>query len=181
MTSVAPICVMQMRTHALASKLYDSLLYKILALPDDVKSTRLTVPARSVAAPFLPRPFHRRPGAPGKLGSADPDREEFVRQMTANLPDRPAYFSYEVGVNLKAHKRSTPTWRLRALVRGRTHCRRRRWRRRHRYTTRAFFGAGHFPAVSISASAARSSPLGLALSSPGALPSPWSSVRPRSP
>ncbi len=29
------------------------------------------------------------------------DRNEFVRQMTANLPDRPAYFSYDVGVNLE--------------------------------------------------------------------------------
>ena len=28
------------------------------------------------------------------------DRHEFVRQMTANLPDRPAYFSYDVGLNL---------------------------------------------------------------------------------
>jgi hydroxyacylglutathione hydrolase len=29
------------------------------------------------------------------------DRKEFVRQMTDNLPDRPAYFSYDVGVNLE--------------------------------------------------------------------------------
>jgi hydroxyacylglutathione hydrolase len=29
------------------------------------------------------------------------DRNEFVRQMTANLPDRPAYFSFDVAINLE--------------------------------------------------------------------------------
>jgi hydroxyacylglutathione hydrolase len=32
------------------------------------------------------------------------DRQEFVRQMTANLPDRPAYFSYDVDLNLNGVK-----------------------------------------------------------------------------
>jgi len=29
------------------------------------------------------------------------DRPEFVKRMIADLPDRPAYFAYEVGVNLR--------------------------------------------------------------------------------
>ena len=38
------------------------------------------------------------------------DRDEFVRQMTANLPDRPAIFSYDVGLHLQgARPHSLPS------------------------------------------------------------------------
>ena len=88
--------------HALAGKLYDSLFHKILALPDDVK----VYPAHG-AGSLCGRAISNAPfslvGQERKLNWAMQikDRSEFVRQMTDNLPDRPAYFSYDVGVNLE--------------------------------------------------------------------------------
>ena len=86
---------------ALAGKLYDSLHEKILTLPDDVK----VYPAHG-AGSLCGRAISDAPfslvGQERKLNWAMQikDRHEFVRQMTANLPDRPAYFSYDVGLNL---------------------------------------------------------------------------------
>ncbi len=91
--------------NALAGKLYDSLFHKILALPDDVK----VYPAHG-AGSLCGRAISDAPfslvGQERKLNWAMQitDRDEFVRQMTANLPDRPAYFSYDVGVNLEGAK-----------------------------------------------------------------------------
>jgi hydroxyacylglutathione hydrolase len=87
---------------ALAGKLYDSLHEKILTLPDEVK----IYPAHG-AGSLCGRAISDAPfslvGQERKLNWAMQikERSEFVRQMTANLPDRPAYFSYDVGVNLK--------------------------------------------------------------------------------
>ena len=86
---------------ALAGKMYDSLFQKILPLPDEVK----VYPAHG-AGSLCGRAISDAPfslvGQERKLNWAlqISDRHEFVRQMTANLPDRPAYFSYDVGVNL---------------------------------------------------------------------------------
>ena len=86
----------------LAGKLYDSLHQKILTLPDAVK----VYPAHG-AGSLCGRAISDAPfslvGQERKLNWAMQiaDRAEFVRQMTANLPDRPAYFSYDVGVNLE--------------------------------------------------------------------------------
>jgi hydroxyacylglutathione hydrolase len=85
----------------LAGKMYDSLFQKILPLPDEVK----VYPAHG-AGSLCGRAISDAPfslvGQERKLNWAlqIADRDEFVRQMTANLPDRPAYFSYDVGVNL---------------------------------------------------------------------------------
>jgi hydroxyacylglutathione hydrolase len=87
---------------ALAGKLYDSLHDKILTLPDEVK----VYPAHG-AGSLCGRAISDAPfslvGQERKLNWAMQikDRNDFVRQMTANLPDRPAYFSYDVGVNLE--------------------------------------------------------------------------------
>jgi hydroxyacylglutathione hydrolase len=87
---------------ALAGKLYDSLFHKILTLPDEVK----IYPAHG-AGSLCGRAISDAPfslvGQERKLNWAMQikDRNEFVRQMTANLPDRPAYFSYDVGLNLE--------------------------------------------------------------------------------
>jgi len=87
---------------ALAGKLYDSLHEKILTLPDDVK----VYPAHG-AGSLCGRAISDAPfslvGQERKLNWAMQikDRNEFVRQMTANLPDRPAYFSYDVDLNLE--------------------------------------------------------------------------------
>jgi len=86
----------------LAGKLYDSLFQKILTLPDDVK----VYPAHG-AGSLCGRAISDAPfslvGQERNLNWAMQikDRNEFVRQMTANLPDRPAYFSYDVALNLK--------------------------------------------------------------------------------
>lgn len=87
---------------ALAGKLYDSLFEKILRLPDDVK----IYPAHG-AGSLCGRAISDAPfslvGQERKLNWAlqIKDRAEFVRQMTANLPDRPAYFSFDVNLNLE--------------------------------------------------------------------------------
>lgn len=87
---------------ALAGKLYDSLHEKIFTLPDDVK----VYPAHG-AGSLCGRAISDAPfslvGQERKLNWAMQirDRPEFVRQMTANLPDRPAYFSYDVDLNLE--------------------------------------------------------------------------------
>lgn len=89
----------------LASKLYDSLFQKILTLPDDVK----VYPAHG-AGSLCGRAISDAPfslvGQERNLNWAMQikDRKEFVRQMTANLPDRPAYFSYDVNLNLSGVK-----------------------------------------------------------------------------
>jgi hydroxyacylglutathione hydrolase len=88
--------------NGLAGKLYDSLFHKILTLPDDVK----VYPAHG-AGSLCGRAISDAPfslvGQERNLNWAMQikDRQEFVRQMTANLPDRPAYFSYDVDLNLK--------------------------------------------------------------------------------
>lgn len=128
---------------ALAGKLYDSLFHKILTLPDDVK----VYPAHGAgslcgraisSAPFSLIGQERRFNWALQIK----DREEFVRQMIANLPDRPAYFSYDVGVNLSGVKPRSELPPLRALS-------------EDELTNAAatvidtrspsFFGAGHFP------------------------------------
>jgi glyoxylase-like metal-dependent hydrolase (beta-lactamase superfamily II)/rhodanese-related sulfurtransferase len=87
---------------ALAGKMYDSLHQKIMTLSDEVK----VYPAHG-AGSLCGRAISDAPfslvGQERKVNWAMQieDREEFVRQMTANLPDRPGYFSYDVGINLE--------------------------------------------------------------------------------
>jgi glyoxylase-like metal-dependent hydrolase (beta-lactamase superfamily II)/rhodanese-related sulfurtransferase len=87
---------------ALADKLYDSLFQKVLTLPDGVK----VYPAHGAgslcgralgSAPFTTIGQEKQFNWAAQIK----DRAEFVKQMTANLPDRPAYFAYDVGVNLR--------------------------------------------------------------------------------
>lgn len=87
---------------ALAGKLYDSLHQKVLTLPDDVK----VYPSHG-AGSLCGRAISDAPftlvGQERKLNWAMQikDRVDFVRQMIDNLPARPAYFSYDVDLNLK--------------------------------------------------------------------------------
>jgi len=90
---------------ALAGRLYDSLHQKILSLPDAVK----VYPAHG-AGSLCGRAISDAPfslvGQERNLNWAMQikDRADFVRQMIDNLPDRPAYFSYDVDLNLKGAK-----------------------------------------------------------------------------
>jgi len=85
----------------LAEKLYDS-LHRVLKLPDDVK----IYPAHGAgslcgralgSAPFSTVGQERLTNWAARIK----DRAEFVQEMVSNLPDRPPYFSYDVGVNLR--------------------------------------------------------------------------------
>ncbi len=86
---------------ALAGKLYDSLHEKILTLPDSVKVYPSHGAGSLCGRAISDAPFSLV-GQERKLNWAMQisERPEFVRQMTANLPDRPAYFSYDVDLNL---------------------------------------------------------------------------------
>jgi hypothetical protein len=85
----------------LAEALYDSLFTTLLALPDDTK----VFPAHGCgslcgrkisSAPFTTIGQERLFNWALQIK----DREPFVRAMVSNLPDRPAYFSHDVQVNL---------------------------------------------------------------------------------
>lgn len=86
----------------LAGKLYDSLFNKVFTLPDDVK----VYPAHG-AGSLCGRAISSSPyslvGQEKRFNWAAQltDRREFVRQMISNLPDRPAYFGFDVGINLQ--------------------------------------------------------------------------------
>ena len=87
---------------ALAGKLYDSLHEKILTLPDEVKVYPTHGAGSLCGRAISDAPFSLL-GQERKLNWAMQikDRNDFIRQMTANLPDRPAYFSFDVGLNLE--------------------------------------------------------------------------------
>jgi glyoxylase-like metal-dependent hydrolase (beta-lactamase superfamily II)/rhodanese-related sulfurtransferase len=86
----------------LAKKLYDSLFNKVMNLPDEV----LVYPAHG-AGSLCGRAISSTPfSTVGDERSNNwalqiKDENIFVQEMVSNLPDRPAYFSYDVGVNIK--------------------------------------------------------------------------------
>ncbi|HEY1583926.1 MAG TPA: MBL fold metallo-hydrolase [Chthoniobacterales bacterium] len=86
----------------LAGKLYDSLHEKILILPDDVKVYPSHGAGSLCGRAISDAPFSLV-GQERKLNWAMQieDRGDFIRQMTANLPDRPGYFSFDVELNLE--------------------------------------------------------------------------------
>ena len=131
---------------ALADKLYDSLFLKVLTLPDGVK----VYPAHGAgslcgralgSAPFTTIGQEKQFNWAAQLR----DRTEFVKQMTANLPDRPAYFAYDVGVNLRGATPFSALPPLRAL--NETELAKAVAEGAAVIDTRSapFFGAGHFP------------------------------------
>lgn len=87
---------------ALAGKLYDSLHQKVLTLPDDVKVYPSHGAGSLCGRAISDAPFSLV-GQERKLNWAMQieERPEFVRQMIDNLPARPAYFSYDVDLNLR--------------------------------------------------------------------------------
>ncbi len=130
----------------LADKLYDSLFDRILNLPDEVK----IYPAHG-AGSLCGRAISSAPfsfvGQERKMNWAAQitDRSEFVRQMVSHLPERPAYFSYEVGVNLKGSGHIGELPALKALRE--EELKKATTSGAYAVDTRSapFFGAGHFP------------------------------------
>jgi len=130
----------------MASQLYDSLFGKILALPGDVK----VYPAHGAgslcgralgSAPFSTVDQERQFNWAAQIR----DRSEFVKRMTANLPDRPAYFSYDVGVNLRGAAPLSQLPSLRALTEAEMNQATREGAVIIDTRPAPFFGAGHFP------------------------------------
>ena len=130
----------------LAGALYDSLFGKLLRLPENVK----VFPAHGAgslcgrkisSAPFTTIGQERLSNWALQIN----DREQFVRTMVENLPDRPQYFAYDVATNLAGAPALSSLPELRALTEAELK------------TTAAdgavvidtrsapFFGAGHFP------------------------------------
>lgn len=131
---------------ALADKLYDSLFSKVLTLPDGVK----VYPAHGAgslcgralgSAPFTTIGQEKRFNWAAQIK----DRMEFVKQMTANLPDRPAYFAYDVGVNLRGATPFSQLPSLLALTEDELQKARREGAAMIDTRPAPFFGARHFP------------------------------------
>jgi len=130
----------------MANQLYDSLFNKILALPGDVK----VYPAHGAgslcgralgSAPFTTVEQELRENWAAQIR----DRAEFVKQMTANLPARPAYFTYDVGVNLRGATPYSELPPLRALTESELQQAARAGATVIDTRSAPFFGAGHFP------------------------------------
>lgn len=130
----------------LADALYDSLFGKILSLPDDVK----VYPAHGAgslcgralgSAPFTTVGQEKRENWAAQIR----DRAEFVKEMLANLPDRPAYFSFDVGVNVQGATPFSELPPLRSLTEA--DVKKAAASGAVVIDTRSapFFGAGHFP------------------------------------
>jgi glyoxylase-like metal-dependent hydrolase (beta-lactamase superfamily II)/rhodanese-related sulfurtransferase len=130
----------------MANQLYDSLFGKTLALPGDVK----IYPAHGAgslcgralgSAPFSTVEQELRLNWAAQIK----DRAEFVKQMTANLPDRPAYFSYDVGVNLRGATPFSQLPPLRPLTEAELKQASRDGAAVIDTRPASFFGASHFP------------------------------------
>ncbi len=86
---------------ALADKLYASLFDKILTLPDEVKIYPAHGAGSLCGRAISSAPFSTVAEEKANNWAAQiTDREEFVKQMVSNLPTRPPYFNYDVGINL---------------------------------------------------------------------------------
>jgi glyoxylase-like metal-dependent hydrolase (beta-lactamase superfamily II)/rhodanese-related sulfurtransferase len=130
----------------LANQLYDSLFNKILSLPGDVK----VYPAHGAgslcgralgSAPFSTVEQETRFNWAAQLR----DRAEFVKAMTSNLPERPAYFSYDVDINLHGAKPLSQSPPLRALTEAELKSAANDGVAVIDTRSAPFFGAGHFP------------------------------------
>ncbi len=85
----------------LAEALYDSLFNKLFALPDDTKvfpahGSGSLCGRKISSAPFTTIGQERLFNWALQIK----DREQFVRAMISNLPDRPGYFAHDVQANL---------------------------------------------------------------------------------
>jgi len=130
----------------LAAALYDSLFRKLLALPDEVK----VFPAHGAgslcgrkisSAPFKTIGQERMFNWALQIK----DREEFIRRMLENLPDRPAYFSYDVQINLAGAPALDSLPALRELSEAELASESLRGAVILDTRSAPFFGAGHFP------------------------------------
>ena len=130
----------------LADKLYSSLFDKILTLPDDVKIYPTHGAGSLCGRAISSVPFSTVAEEKANNWAAQiTDRKEFVKQMVSNLPARPAYFNYDVGINLAG----APPLALVPALEEQTMDRLREWRKNGTIVidtrSAARFGEGHFP------------------------------------
>src|SRR5580765_3312269 len=129
----------------LAAALYDSLFNKLLALPDDLK----VFPAHG-AGSMCGRKISSAPfSTVGQERTFNwalqiKDSETFVRTMVENLPDRPAYFSHDVQVNLDGAPPLSSLAALRSLTEAQLKEEAGRGAVVIDARSAPFFGAGHF-------------------------------------
>ncbi len=130
----------------LAEALYDSLFGKLLSLLDDTK----VFPAHGCGS-LCGRKISSAPfttiGQERLINWAlqFKDRDEFVRAMVGNLPDRPAYFSHVVQVNLDGAPPLGSLPELRPLTEEELKAAADRGAVVIDTRSAPFFGAGHFP------------------------------------
>ncbi len=130
----------------LAGALYDSLFGKLLALPDDTKvfpahGSGSLCGRKISSAPFTTIGQERLLNWALQLK----DREQFVRAMVGNLPDRPAYFSHSVEVNLAGAPTLSSLPELRPLTEEELKAASARGAFVIDTRSAPFYGAGHFP------------------------------------
>jgi glyoxylase-like metal-dependent hydrolase (beta-lactamase superfamily II)/rhodanese-related sulfurtransferase len=130
----------------LAAALYDSLFDKLLKLPDEIKvfpahGSGSLCGRKISSAPFTTIGQERLMNWALQIK----DRDQFVRTMTENLPDRPPYFSHDVQLNLAGAPALSSLPELRAL--SEPELQSAAAQRAVVIDTRSapFFGAGHFP------------------------------------
>jgi len=131
---------------SLAAALYESLFKKLLALPDDLK----VYPAHGCgslcgrkisSAPFTTVGQERLYNWALQIK----DRDEFIRRMVENLPERPAYFAHDVQMNLAGATPLASLAELRPLAEDELQSAAARGAVVIDTRNAAFFGAGHFP------------------------------------
>lgn len=130
----------------LAAALYDSLFEKLLALPDDVKvypahGSGSLCGRKISSAPFTTIGQERLMNWALQIK----DRERFIDTMVANLPDRPAYFSQDVRINLAGGPPLGSLPEPRALTEDELKAAAGRGAVVIDTRSAPFFGAGHFP------------------------------------
>lgn len=130
----------------LAEALYDSLFHKLLALPEDVR----VYPAHGAGslcgrkisgAPFTTIGQEKLMNWAAQIKN----RDEFVRKMVENLPDRPQYFAHDVEMNLAGAQPLSSLPALRALSEAELSGIAARGTVVIDTRSAPFFGAGHFP------------------------------------
>ena len=130
----------------LAEALHDSLFHKLLALPEDVR----VYPAHG-AGSLCGRKISGAPfttiGQEKLMNWAVQikNRNEFVRKMVENLPDRPQYFAHDVEMNLAGAQPLSSLPALRALSEAELSGIAARGAVIIDTRSAPFFGAGHFP------------------------------------
>jgi glyoxylase-like metal-dependent hydrolase (beta-lactamase superfamily II)/rhodanese-related sulfurtransferase len=130
----------------LAGALYDSLFGKLLQLPEEVK----VFPAHGAGslcgrkistAPFTTIGQERQSNWALQIS----DRDQFVRTMLENLPDRPQYFAHDVAINLAGAPPLTSLAELRPLTEAELKAAAAAGAAVIDTRSAPFFGAGHFP------------------------------------